>query len=209
MRAARGAALLMLLGLLKPLGAQDKPDALAMYNDGRFREAAEVCLQELKEMPYNGDSFSVLGWALLKLAEYQEALDYALLGLSRLPSDARITEIAGEASYGLGKIEDALRYFEEYANLAPQGGRIERVYALMGECFIQLKEYNHADIALSTALHLNENDATLWARLGYVREMAKDYQWSLEAYSNALRLNPNSTDAQRGRSRVEAVLRGE
>ena len=189
------------------IAAQDKPDALVMYNSGDFRGAIQVCVEELKAMPYNGDAFTVMGWSLLALGDYQEALKQAELGLARLPADARITEIAGEASYYLGRIEDALRYLEDYANLSPTGGRIERVYALMGECFIQLKEYNHADIALSMALHLKENDDTWWARLGYAREMAKDSRWSLEAYGNSLRLNPANTDAQRGKRRVEELTK--
>jgi tetratricopeptide (TPR) repeat protein len=159
------------------LAAQDKPDALVMYNGGDFRGAAAVCLEELKAMPYNGDSFTVLGWSLLRLGEYQEALKQAQLGLSRLPADARITEIAGEALYYLGRVEEAVRYLEEYASLSPTGGRIERAYALMGECFIQLKEYNNADIAFSMAVHLKESDDGWWARLGYAREMGKDYRW--------------------------------
>jgi tetratricopeptide (TPR) repeat protein len=187
--------------------AQDKPDALVLFNQGDYRGAIEVCVEELEAMPYNGDSFAVMGWSLLRLGEFEEALKQSLIGLQRLPEDARIIETAGEASYNLGKVEDALRYLEEYANLSPQGSRIERVYAIMGECFIQLKEYNNADIALSMALHLKENDDTWWARLGYAREMAKDYRWSLEAYSNSLRLNPANQDAQRGRRRVEELAR--
>jgi len=182
---------------------QDKPDALAMYRDERFAEAAEVCKQELREMPYNGDSFTVLGWSLLRLGRYVEALEQAELGLSRLANDPRIIEIKGESLYYLGRVEEALGVFEEYASLAPQGGRIERVYALMGECYVQLKEYNHADIAFSTALHLNENDASWWARLGYVREMTADYIGALASYERSLRLNPNLIDAQRGKDRVE------
>ena len=204
----RSLALALLVALAgAPAWAQDKPDALAMYNAGDFRGAVQVCLEELKAMPYNGDSFTVLGWSLLRLGEYQQALEQAQLGLSRLPSDARITQIAGEALFYLGRVEEALRFLEEYANLAPTGGRIERVYSLMGECYIQLKEFNNADIAFSMALHLKENDDSWWARLGYAREMARDYRWSLDAYANALRLNPANQDAQRGKKRVEDLLK--
>jgi tetratricopeptide (TPR) repeat protein len=197
----------LLFAVSAALVAQDKPDALVLFNNGDYRAAVTVCQEELKAMPYNGDSFTVLGWSLLRLGEYQEALKQAQLGLSRLPADARITEIAGEALYYLGRVEEALRFLEEYASLSPTGGRIERAYALMGECFIQLREYNNADIAFSMALHLKENDDSWWARLGYVREMAKDYRWSLDAYGNALRLNPANPDAQRGKKRVEDLLK--
>jgi tetratricopeptide (TPR) repeat protein len=178
-----------------------------MYTNGDYRGAVAVCLAEIEAMPYNGDSFAVLGWSLLRLGDSQGALRYSQLGLTRLPADTRLTQIAGEASFNLGRVEEALKYLEEYASLAPQGARIESVYALMGECFIQLKEYNNADIAFSTALHLQESNDSGWARLGYVREMAGDLAWSLEAYSHALRLNPNNTDADRGRRRVQELLR--
>jgi tetratricopeptide (TPR) repeat protein len=199
----------LLLACCLAAAAQDKPDALVMYNNGDYRGAIQVCQEELKAMPYNGDSFAVLSWSLLKLGQYADALEQAQLGLSRLPADARLTEVAGEACYFLGKIEEAVRYLEDYASLSPTGGRIEQAYAYLGECFIQLKEYNHADIALSMALHLKESEDSWWARLGYAREMAKDYVWSLEAYNNSLNKNPANTDAQRGKKRVEDILKAQ
>ena len=66
--------------------------------------------------------------------------------------------------------------------------------------------YNHADIALSTALHHSPSVSVWWGRLGYAREMAKDYVYALEAYEMALSLNPNLSDAERGRSRVHSAM---
>ena len=45
-----------------------------------------------------------------------------------------------------------------------------------------------------------------WVRLGYAREMAKNYYEAMDAYDEALRLNSSSIDAERGRSRVSAKL---
>jgi hypothetical protein len=50
--------------------------------------------------------------------------------------------------------------------------------------------------------------ARWWARLGYAREMAEDYRYSLTAYNKALELNSRLSDAIRGKERVEAKLRG-
>jgi cytochrome c-type biogenesis protein CcmH/NrfG len=71
-----------------------------------------------------------------------------------------------------------------------------------------LGEYSNADIALSTALHYDNKDAKWWARLGYAREMKKDFQWAREAYENALKLNPNLIEARRGFESVRKKLSG-
>ena len=79
----------------------------------------------------------------------------------------------------------------------------------MGEIFIRLAEYNHADIAFSTALYHSPNISLWWSRLGYAREMAEDYKHSLDAYEKALALNPNLLDADRGRSRVQGEMQSQ
>ena len=186
---------------------QERPDALLLYQDGNYKEAIEVCKSELELRPGNMDSYSVLGWSLLRLGRYQEALDESKKGLKISRYDARIVEIVGEANFYLGKNLEALKWFEEYAVLAPTGGRIDTVYFFMGELFIRMGEYNHADIAFTTAVYHAPNIARWWARLGYAREMAKDYNYSIEAYNKALELAPSFPDAKRGKERVEAQLR--
>jgi len=191
-----------------PISAQDKPDALAMYRNGQYEEAISTCLAELTTAPKNMDSYAVLGWSLLKLARYHEAVDYELSALAIAPHDSRIVEILGEGYYFLGSDIQALIYFQEYAVLAATGERIDDTYYYMGEIFIRMKEYARADIAISTAVHFSPNVAQWWARLGYAREMAKNTTMALAAYDRALDLNPHLQDALRGKERVEAALRG-
>ncbi|RKX87248.1 MAG: hypothetical protein DRP58_03210 [Spirochaetes bacterium] len=186
---------------------QDRPDALILYQNGDYKQAVDVCKSELELRPGNMDSYSVLGWSLLRLGRYQEALDESKMGLKISRYDARIVEIVGESNFYLGKNLEALKWFEEYAVLAPTGGRIDTVYFFMGELFIRMGEYNHADIAFTTAVYHAPNIARWWARLGYAREMAKDYDYSIEAYNKALELAPSFPDAKRGKERVEAQRR--
>lgn len=199
--------------LLLPLAAfaQDKPDALELYRTGRYAEAVTVCQQELIETPKNVDSYVVLGWSYLKLKKNQEAIDASRKGLDVAPNDPRLVQIIGEAEVFLGKIDEALANLEEYVSLRPGGERIARVYWLMGECYISLREYQNADIAISTALYFEPNNpssASWWARLGYAREMAADWKRSQEAYSRALTMDPGLTDALRGKERVDKKLGG-
>ena len=186
--------------------SQDRPDALARYNNGDYEKAVEICLEELEAEPRSRDSYSVLCWSLISLGRYQEAVQHATDAYGFAPNDPRIVEVLAEANFYLGNNLEALALFERYAIIADTGGRIDLVYYFMGEIFIRLSEYNHADISFSTALYHSPNISAWWSRLGYAREMASDYEHALEAYERALALNPNLLDADRGRIRVQSAL---
>lgn len=198
--------IILLIGLITPLWSQERPDALQLYRDGNYQRAAEVCLDELKETPRNMNSYVVLGWSLIKLGRYKDALDYGLKALEISRYDVRVIQIVGEAYYYLGNNQEALKYLEEYTVIAPTGDLIGEVYYQMGEIFIRLGEYNRADLALSTAVFHNPRIALWWARLAYAREQAKDYRYAMDAYGKALQLNPNLNDALRGRQRLEVLM---
>lgn len=198
--------IILLIGLITPLWSQERPDALQLYRDGNYQRAAEVCLDELKETPRNMNSYVVLGWSLIKLGRYKDALDYGLKALEISRYDVRVIQIVGEAYYYLGNNQEALKYLEEYTVIAPTGDLIGEVYYQMGEIFIRLGEYNRADLALSTAVFHNPRIALWWARLAYAREQGKDYRYAMEAYGKALQLNPNLNDALRGRQRLEVLM---
>jgi len=196
----------LFIHIIGAIQAQEQLDALQLYRDGNYRQAVEVCLQELKETPRNMNSFVVLGWSLLKLGRSKEALEYGLKALEVSRYDIRAIQIVGEAYYNLGNNLEALKYLEEYTLIATTGELIDEVYYLMGEIFIRLGEYHHADIALSTAVFQDPKIALWWARLGYAREQAKEYRYALEAYNKALQLNPNLSDAQRGKQRIQMAM---
>jgi tetratricopeptide (TPR) repeat protein len=204
----KGSFLLLLLLLFGfSLYGEDKPDALVLFIQKDYAEAEKVCLAEIEETPRNMDSYVVLGWALLAQQKYKEAVEYAEKGMTVSRYDLRILYIAAEAFYNMGENRKALKYLEEYAQIGNMTNKkMKYIYYYMGEIFIRLGEYSSADMAFSTALHLDSKMADWWARLGYAREMIENYQWALEAYENALKLEPNHTDAKRGKTKVEQLL---
>jgi len=205
----RAAAALILAALVSaPLIAQDKPDALELYRANKFADAIKVTQQELAVSPNNIDSYVVMGWSYLRLQQYPEALAAGQKAVALNPNDPRVIQIIGEADVYLGKIDDALKNLEEYVALRPGGDRIGRVYWLMGECYIRLKELQNADVAISTAVYYEQNNALWWARLGYARELANDLKWASDAYAHALKLDPSLGDAQRGKDSVDKKLKG-
>ena len=186
--------------------AQIKPDALREYRQGNYESAVEICKDEIAANPNNVESHVVICWSLLRLNRYNDALRYAQTGRALSRYDARITEILGEIYFYQGKNDEALKYFQEYVSLNPEGARIDSVYYFMGEIYIRQGKFRHADIALTTAVHWKPGDAAWWSRLAYARENAGDLSEAVAAYERAISLNPQLGDAHRGIERTRQVL---
>ncbi|MCQ2592231.1 MAG: tetratricopeptide repeat protein [Treponema sp.] len=200
-------SVLMGFCLCSVMAQTTKRDALLLHNNGREREAIQVCEEELAANPKNIDSYVVMCWALIGNKQYAEAEQRAQEGLAISPYDLRLTESLGEACYYLGKNKAAMEQFQIYvANASESSPRIGSSYYYMGEIFIRQARYQHADIALTTAVTKQPLLDYWWTRLGYAREMAGNYYEALAAYDEALILNSSSFDASRGRERVSANL---
>ncbi|MDR2743085.1 MAG: tetratricopeptide repeat protein [Treponema sp.] len=202
----RGRAFLFLFFPLWYAAAQDQPDALVEYRNRNYESAVAICKDELLVNPNNLESHVVLCWSLISLGRYEEALNYARQGLNLSRYDPRIVEILGEISYYQGRNQESLQFFQEYVNLAPEGGRIDMVYYFIGEIYIRLGRFRHADIALSTAVHYVPGNAAWWTRLAYARENAGDLQEAVRAYQRALALNAQYFDARRGLDRTRQAM---
>jgi tetratricopeptide (TPR) repeat protein len=201
-------AALALVIMLPGVFAQQTPDALQMYRDRRFNDAVATCLVEINQNPQNIESYVVLTWSLLALERYADAERYALKASNEIRRDPRLTETLGEAAYYQGKNNEALRHFQSYVNLLPDGSRIGTVYYFMGEIYLRQEKYNHADISIRTALQYEPRNARWWARLGYVRERAAEWSYAVAAYDQALASNPDLGDAKAGRERALARIQG-
>ena len=188
------------------LFAQNRPDALVEYRNGNFVRSVEICKNEIAANPRNLESHVVICWSLVSLGRYAEAMTYAQAGRSISRYDVRITQSLGEICYYQGQNNEALRYFQEYINLAPEGARIDTVYYFLGEIYMRLGRFRHADIALTTAVHWVPGNAMWWTRLAYARENAGDLREAVNAYERALSLNSQLNDARRGLERVRQSL---
>jgi tetratricopeptide (TPR) repeat protein len=205
-RASRASYFLLLLLSASLVVAQTKADALVEYRTGNFEKAVSICKNDISANPKNIEAHVVISWSLIKLGQYEDAKAYARKGRNLSRYDPRIIEILGEVSYYQGLNREALQYFQEYINFAPEGGRIDMVYYYMGEIYIRIGKFRHADIALSTAVHWLPGNADWWARLAYARESAGDLTNAVPAYEKALALNSQLVDARRGLDRARKAL---
>jgi len=185
---------------------QTRIDAALEFRNGNFERAIDICREEINANPKNLEAYVIICRSLMQLARYQEAFEFARLARLVSRYDLRIISILGEISYHEGRNYEALQYFQEYINLAPDGMRTETAYYYLGEIFIRLGRFRHADIALSTAVHWLPNNANWWTRLAFARESAGDLREAILAYERALTLNPQLADARRGLNRVRQRL---
>jgi tetratricopeptide (TPR) repeat protein len=204
---AAAVVLLLLLPVFE-VPAQSRPDALQMYRERKYTQAIAICLDEIAAEPNNIESYVVLTWSLLAQERYAEAESHALRAYNEIRRDPRITETLGEAAFFQGKNEEALRYFQSYINLLPDGSRVGTVYYFMGEIYLRQAKFSHADISIRTALQFEPRNARWWSRLGYAREQLSEWAFALAAYDQALSLNPDLADARNGRERALARIRG-
>lgn len=198
----------LVFALVTPLFAQtEKPDAYQLYLDGKYEESIEVCKAEIAEQS-DVVSYYVMGWNLMALRRYNDAIKEMTTALSRHGKHRKVIHILAEAYYKIGEYEESETYLEDYIKIAPDGEAIGEVYYYLGEIFLRLKEYQHADIAFATAVYHEKNKSEWWTRLGYCRQQAKEYQYAVMAYKEAIRLNPGDTSAIKGLKECEALLGG-
>jgi len=200
--------IIVFLFSIHTLVAQTRQDAMFELRRGNYERALEIGLSEIAVNDRNMDSYVVLCLALISLGRYEEALRFANIARTINRHDPRIIEILGEIYFFMGNNNEALRYFQHSINIAPEGGRVHMAYYFIGEIFIRTGMFRHADIALTTAVHMRPGNANWWARLAFARENAGDLTQAVVAYERALALDSRLTDAQRGLDRVRVALAG-
>ncbi len=205
----------LFLMILAGLGAQDKPDALKLYRNGRdldavgrvedarkaYAQAIEVCKLDLADNPKNMDAYAIYGWSLLRMGKYQDSVNVCLEAL-KSANDARIVETLGEGYFYLANYKESLKYMERYIDTAPRGERISTAYFFVGEIYRINQQFNRADISYSAAVYLEPSISLWWFRLGSVRETVGDKRGATDAYQRALKLRPDYKDASEGLTRV-------
>ena len=204
--------------IVTPIFAQDKVDALKLYRDGRtlessgkaeeakvlYQNSVDACRQELQATPNNIESYVVLTWSLLRMAQYSQTITECNKALKIKPNEYRVIETMAEAQFYVNNYSESLKYFEQYVNAMPQNSeRYSTAYFFIGEIYRLQKKYEHADIAYSRALQLFPGAALWWYRQGLARELNGNKAGAKESYTQALKWRPNYPDAANALKRVQ------
>jgi tetratricopeptide (TPR) repeat protein len=181
----------------RDLEARGRMEEAAPY----YSEAVRICMDEITRNQATGDSYAVLTWTLRRQQRYADVITWGEQGLRLFDNDYRIIETMGESYFYLDNYDASLRAMERYVNALPQGERASVAYFFIGEIYRLTRKFRLADIAYTTAIHLEPGIALWWYRLGTVREETGDLIPAAEAYDQALLLNPDYREAAEGRAR--------
>jgi tetratricopeptide (TPR) repeat protein len=168
-----------------------------------YNEAVRICQDEVSRNAATRETYTVITWTLQRQRKYAEVINWGERALQIYPDEFRIMETMGEAFFYLDNYERSLSFMQRYTNALPQGDRVSIAFFFIGEIYRLTEKYHHADIAYTTALHLESTVALWWYRLGSVREALGDRRPALEAYQQALRYNSNYHEARTALARLQ------
>jgi len=203
-----------------PAAGAAKPDALLLYQQGRnletagrqadaqakYNQAITVCDKEMQSDPRRIESYVVKCWSLFRMNRHSEVISTGQAGL-KVSFDARISEVMGESYYFLGQMDQSLKALQHYMDaVGDSGDRGPTALFFMGEVYLRLKKYAHADMAYSAALRQEPSMTRWWFRLGNACEGLGDWKRAYDAYGKVLALVPGSQDAKDGQARVKPKL---
>jgi len=200
--------------------AAAKPDALVLYRQGRdletagkqadaqakYQQSVSICDQELASDPKRTEAYVVKCWSLFRLGKHADVIATGQAGLA-VAFDVRITEAMGESYYYLGQMDNCLKALQKYLDVAGDASdRGSTALFFMGEAYLRLKKYSHADIAYTAALQQEPTMPRWWFRLGNALEGEGDFKRAGDAYAKALALSPQYQDALDAQARVKAKV---
>lgn len=183
------------------LERQGRMDEAILY----YNEAIRISYNMIHLNTANRDSFTALVWSLQRLQRYPEVIAWGTRGLDLFADEYRIVHTMGAAYFFLNNHDESLRFMQRYVHSLPRGAQASVAYFFIGEIFRLRRQFHRADIAYSTAVHLEPNAALWWFRLGTVREAVGDYLHAINAYERALALNPNHQQAREGLIRSQRL----
>lgn len=131
------------------------------------------------------------------LNDYSEVI--ALNGYSPRAYDSR-----GLAYVRLNMFDKALGDFNEAIKLDPKSHNTYRNRSIL---YFNLGQYEKAQSDLEKYLKLKPEDSDMWANLGTIRRMNKDYNDSINAFNRAIQINHNKSAYFKGRAKTYTEMR--
>jgi Flp pilus assembly protein TadD len=171
--------------------------AFAAHNEGRHREAEEICRRLAGSGVEDGQLFFLLGMVLHKQQRDIEAVQWLKRAAQEQPHTARNWDALGVVAQKLNQFQNAAYYFERAIELEPQ--RPDYYYSL-GNAVYPLNQLERAADAYQRAVELNPSDAESWNNLGKCLKELNRVDEAVVAYDRAVKLKPDYLTALQGRA---------
>jgi len=163
------------------------PQAYALHQSGRLREAEPVYRKALRAASRDAVALYMFGLLNLQLGNGEEAVRWNDASLKINPNQPEALNNKGLALQNLGRNEEALAAYEQAVKLNPAyaGAWYNRGNALQ-----DMKRYDEAISSYRQALTLRPNHADTWINLGKACKLQEHYEDACACYEKAVALAP-------------------
>jgi tetratricopeptide (TPR) repeat protein len=154
----------------------------------RFPQAIKLYRQALDKSPKNLDALDGLASSLLLQGNRDSAVQLMHDALSRGES-APLLSLAGKIYAEAGdnsKAEDVLK-----SALQMSSGNYA-VYSQLGSLYVEQHRLNEATLMFESVVKAHSRDLGSWTMLGVLREQNGQHDKAIEAYNQALQVDPNA-----------------
>ncbi|SOB90750.1 tetratricopeptide repeat protein [Ureibacillus xyleni] len=142
------------------------------------------------------------GVTLYNQQKYQDAIAQFDQAISLYSGDERFYLYKGYALYYLGKYQDAITAFDNSLMLT----KSEEAYYFKAKSLFELKRYTESRAIILIVISYNNQSPEYYSYLGTILINLGQYQDALDAYNNALRINPSYPEAVAGKDQVEDLI---
>lgn len=160
---------------------------------------AEKELSQAAKLGVNPESIKPqLGEALMLMGEYTRVLDEIHPADQTSKTNlARIHQIRADALIAQGQVKNACDLYQQSLEIDKEN---PPTYWGLAKCAVSRQDMAAARAWLDDALKLGSHRAKTWVYLGEWEQLNKNPEGALAAYSNALKVDPNTKEALQNRA---------
>ena len=132
-----------------------------------------------------------LGMALLRQGRMEDAIPHFRAAAAISPSDPVSNMNIGIYEHSHGNVPLAIEYYKKTVNLARNPKLTAQAYNNLGYAYKDLGDYANARHNLEEAVAVNPEFVGAWISLGLVAQKTGDFGFAIQAYSQALKIEPS------------------
>ena len=167
--------------------------ALALQQQGQFKQAEQLYAEVLKADPRNFDALHLLGLTKHQQGSNEEALRLIGAALKVKPGSADAQLNYGSVLAALQRHEEALSYFDRALAANP---RSPRALNNRGNCLAVLRRFDEALASFDRALAIDPNHVNTLVNRAYTLVDLGRHAEGKAGYDRALKLLPDQPDTQ-------------
>mgnify|MGYP001942448018 CR=1 FL=1 len=181
----------MMINIKKKQSKQDETSfqkAQVLFSQHKYKQAEEIIASLIEQKNNNAEHLYFMARIKEHRGLYTEQIEFLHKALVITPRSSEFLIKIALAQLKLGHFSESF----QYANMAKSNldNTIE-IWELLGNIYHELGKYTESAMAYKNALELSNNDPQLFYRYGTALTLSGNIKESIEAYQQAIKINPS------------------